>query len=227
MKQVRRIKFVNDKDSSNFDKLMEMNIWNEFCNLWKAMKALDTLIVFCHNDCNPGNILKLEKNKLMLIDYEYGSYNYRGFDIANSFCEMIFDYNCEEAPFFHAVPELFPNQEMQESFAEAYIERFKEINPAMIAKDSSLASKEKLLKEINHFVLVSHLFWVIWSLRMLPEASTFNFDHLVSNFLLNTCIQNESLIIFLLFKEYGLLRSKLYFKQKKLLFPNGFDNFKE
>ena len=41
-----------------------------------VLESLNSLVVFCHNDVNIGNILKL-KNKLMLIDYEYSSYNFR------------------------------------------------------------------------------------------------------------------------------------------------------
>ncbi len=180
MRRVKRIKFSSEKDSDNFEKLMEMNVWQEFCDLWKAVKELDTPIVFCHNDCHPGNILKTVNNKLMLIDYEYGLYNYRGFDLANTFCEMIFDYNCEEAPYFYAKPELFPNPQIQDVFAEAYIKKFKEINPGLVACNPSLADKEKFLKEISYFVLLSHLRGIIWCLRMLPEVTTFKFDYLVS-----------------------------------------------
>ena len=153
------------------------------------MKTLNTLVVFCHNDCNPGNILKLENtNKLMLIDYEYGSYNYRGFDIANTFCEMMFDYNCDEAPYFRAEPDKFPSKYMQDEFVEAYIEKFKEINPGMVADDASLIDKEKLLYEVNNFVLVSHLFWTIFCITK-SETSSNNFDYLVSSgYLISQCI---------------------------------------
>ncbi|KAF3836844.1 hypothetical protein F7725_004308, partial [Dissostichus mawsoni] len=55
-------------------------------------------VVFCHNDVTEGNILILEDkdpnttDRLMLIDFEYSSYNYRGFDFGNHFCEWMYDY---------------------------------------------------------------------------------------------------------------------------------------
>lgn len=43
----------------------------------KVLLSINSPVVFCHNDINVGNILKLNDDKLMVIDYEYGSYNYR------------------------------------------------------------------------------------------------------------------------------------------------------
>lgn len=43
--------------------------------------------------------------KLVLIDFEYCAYNYRGFDIANHFQEWSYDYTNPEPPFY------FENQE--------------------------------------------------------------------------------------------------------------------
>lgn len=45
------------------------------------VKSLNSPVVFCHNDICFGNILKLNDDELVLIDYEEGSYNYRYFSI--------------------------------------------------------------------------------------------------------------------------------------------------
>lgn len=46
----------------------------------------------CHNDLSASNLLLLNEGQrdsggtgIVLIDYEYGSYNYRAFDIAHHF----------------------------------------------------------------------------------------------------------------------------------------------
>ena len=45
-------------------------------------------IVFSHQDLLCGNILHAEGwERVQFIDFEYGGYNLRGFDIANHFCE--------------------------------------------------------------------------------------------------------------------------------------------
>ncbi|ERL85362.1 hypothetical protein D910_02782, partial [Dendroctonus ponderosae] len=64
--------------------------------LRQRMEQEKSPVVFCHNDMQEGNILlnmdhdkenNPEESQLMIIDFEYCSYNYRGFDIANHFIE--------------------------------------------------------------------------------------------------------------------------------------------
>ena len=50
-----------------------------------------------------GNILlrqNSQKPELVVIDFEYCSYNYRGFDVANHFLEWQYDYTAPDYPFF-------------------------------------------------------------------------------------------------------------------------------
>ncbi|KAI9538193.1 hypothetical protein NQZ68_017926 [Dissostichus eleginoides] len=78
-------------------------------------------VVFCHNDVTEGNILILEDkdpnttDRLMLIDFEYSSYNYRGFDFGNHFCEWMYDYTYNQWPFYKATQENYPTREQQVS----------------------------------------------------------------------------------------------------------------
>lgn len=61
--------------------------------------------------------------RLVLIDFEYASYNYRGFDFANHFVELVFstpknvyfyrysiNYDVDIAPFYELLPEKFPTR---------------------------------------------------------------------------------------------------------------------
>jgi choline/ethanolamine kinase len=58
-------------------------------------------VVFCHNDLQEGNILLREKDQeVVVIDFEYSAYNYRGFDLANHMCEWVYDYTCPSPPYF-------------------------------------------------------------------------------------------------------------------------------
>uniref|UniRef100_A0A8B9F7L6 ethanolamine kinase n=1 Tax=Amazona collaria TaxID=241587 RepID=A0A8B9F7L6_9PSIT len=83
------------------------------------LESTPSPVVFCHNDVQEGNILLLAEreasssDKLMLIDFEYSSYNYRGFDIGNHFCEWTYDYTHHSWPFFKAIPENYPSREQQ------------------------------------------------------------------------------------------------------------------
>lgn len=51
--------------------------------------------------------------ELMIIDFEYCAYNYRGFDLANHFIEWMLDYSNKEFPFFFYRKEQYPNKEQQ------------------------------------------------------------------------------------------------------------------
>lgn len=56
-------------------------------------------VCLTHNDLLAGNILiNKEKRNIRFIDFEYGSFNYIAFDIANHFCEYSgFDSNFEKS----------------------------------------------------------------------------------------------------------------------------------
>ena len=64
--------------------------------LLSLILRLECPVVFSHNDINTGNILVrdnyLGHDPVVLIDFEFSSYNYRSFDIANHFNELMYDY---------------------------------------------------------------------------------------------------------------------------------------
>lgn len=64
----------------------------------------DTSQTFCDNFGDP---------ELMIIDFEYCAYNYRGFDVTNHFVEWTIDYRNDEFPFYSHRPENFPSREQQ------------------------------------------------------------------------------------------------------------------
>jgi ethanolamine kinase len=75
---------------------------------------LNAPVVFAHNDLLSGNfMLNDEEEKLYLIDFEYGSYNYRGFDIGNHFNEYA-GYDCDYS--------LYPSKEEQYHFIKHYLQ---------------------------------------------------------------------------------------------------------
>lgn len=51
--------------------------------------------------------------ELMIIDFEYCAYNYRGFDLANHLIEWMIDYTNKEYPFFFYRSDQYPNNEQQ------------------------------------------------------------------------------------------------------------------
>ncbi|XP_026946494.1 choline kinase alpha isoform X2 [Sagmatias obliquidens] len=119
LNQVLRIKFTGESKVKQLHKFLSYNLPLELENLRSLLESTPSPVVFCHNDCQEGNILLLEgrenseNQKLMLIDFEYSSYNYRGFDIGNHFCEWMYDYNYEKYPLFRANILKYPTRKQQ------------------------------------------------------------------------------------------------------------------
>lgn len=82
---------------------------------------MNSPLVFCHNDLQGGNILvrndvdfsKSIDDSIVVIDYEFCCYNFRGFDIANHLCEWTYDYNRSDNPFYTLKEENYPSKEKQ------------------------------------------------------------------------------------------------------------------
>ncbi|XP_060779910.1 choline kinase alpha isoform X1 [Neoarius graeffei] len=182
MSQVQKLTFTRENHIHKFNHLMSHNLPQEMENLRCLLESTQSPVVFCHNDLQEGNILLLsgqenmEKQKLMLIDFEYSSYNYRGFDIGNFFCEWMYDYNCDTPPFFRTNTKNYPTRTQQMYFFKSYLSEY---NPALenLSEEAQLKIKEDMLVEVNRFALASHFFWGLWSIIQ-ARLSTIEFDYL-------------------------------------------------
>ncbi|KAL1231070.1 hypothetical protein TSPI_03725 [Trichinella spiralis] len=163
------VRFDNQVISLNEERLLqEINLIRDFTDNCKSP------VVFCHNDIQEGNILlpnECSSHKgIMFIDFEYSSYNYRGFDLANHFCEWIFDCTITEPPGFVVEPSHFPTEAEQLQFFSSYLEELKKPVDADVL--------EFMLQEVSGFVPVSHLLWGVWALLqniVSPMQADFNF----------------------------------------------------
>lgn len=153
-------------------------------------------IVFSHNDAHSQNVLLLKKNQeLMLIDYEYSAYNYRGFDIANIFNETLFEYHTPERPYYTCNESNFPSDDEIREFIQYYLLFFKfkvkgsQANSilkdnsrlyAYVQKHSDMEDfnneVEELLKEVRVCILLSHYYWILWSIVM-SKGNDIKFDY--------------------------------------------------
>uniref|UniRef100_A0A3P8RB62 ethanolamine kinase n=1 Tax=Astatotilapia calliptera TaxID=8154 RepID=A0A3P8RB62_ASTCA len=194
MEQVMNISFVREAHVKKYNKLMKLDLPAELRSLRALLAATPSPVVFCHNDVQEGNILMLEDGKhssvekLMLIDFEYSSYNYRGFDFGNHFCEWMYDYTYNEWPFYKATPENYPTREQQLLFIRSY-----------------LAEQTSYSRSTDHWIfclfvffncryaLASHFLWGVWSIIQ-AKISKIEFGYM----------------------DYAQCRFDAYFKQKKL-----------
>lgn len=148
--------------SISFDELRE-----EAMSLKVFTDCLNAPIVFAHNDLLSGNLMLSEKEeKLYLIDFEYGSYNFRGYDIANHFNEYA-GFECDYS--------LYPDKDSQYHFFRHYLSPD---NPEL-ASESEL---EAVYVETNCYALASHLYWAFWAIVQ-AKYSPIEFDYLEYYFL--------------------------------------------
>jgi len=129
---------------------------------YKIVAALDSPIVFCHNDLLSANIIE-SNGGISFIDYEYGAQNFRGFDIGNHFCEYA-GFECE-------FEEFYPSKETQMRFLRAYMTAVKS------GTEPTELELEQLFLEVNVFALTSHFFWGLWALIQ-ANLSDIQFDYM-------------------------------------------------
>ncbi|XP_037913443.1 choline/ethanolamine kinase isoform X3 [Hermetia illucens] len=109
--------------------------------------------------------------ELIIIDYEYCAYNYRGFDIANHFVEWTIDYTSKEFPYFYHSVNKYPTIKQREDFIVQYLRTIKD-------SDTYVPSQEELdeiNEEISCFTMASHLFWALWAIVNVHQVIEFGY----------------------------------------------------
>jgi choline/ethanolamine kinase len=154
-------------------------------------------VVFSHNDIHSQNILLLNRTeKLVLIDYEYGSYNYRGYDIANFFNEATIDYTSPEYPYYTLDQNKYPSHSDLMDFIKYYVffskfegkgvdeeramnddEYFTQVINEHCNIDEFNAEVEEIYEEVRVCAMLSHYYWILWAIVMSKNPNT-SFDYL-------------------------------------------------
>ncbi|XP_074759723.1 choline/ethanolamine kinase isoform X3 [Athene noctua] len=182
LKQISELTFPEEEQLKKFNHLKTYNLQEEMRSLRALLESTPSPVVFCHNDVQEGNILLLagheasSSDKLMLIDFEYSSYNYRGFDIGNHFCEWVYNYTHDSWPFFKASPEHYPSRQQQLHFIRHYLSEDSG-RRGDTTHEEQARIEEEMLTEINRFALASHFFWGLWSVLQ-AKISTIEFGYL-------------------------------------------------
>ncbi|XP_043356266.1 choline/ethanolamine kinase isoform X3 [Dermochelys coriacea] len=196
LKQIAELTFPQEAQRKKFNQLKAYNLQKEMGSLRELLESTPSPVVFCHNDVQEGNILLLAgreshpSDKLMLIDFEYSSYNYRGFDIGNHFCEWVYDYTYDTWPFYQASMENYPTRQQQLHFIRHYLWE-DSVRCGDTTQEEQARIEEEMLTEISRFALASHFFWGLWSILQ-AKISTIEFGYL----------------------DYAQCRFEAYFQQK-------------
>lgn len=172
------------------NKLLAIDFEHEINFVRKIIDDIKSPIVFSHNDLHQGNILLAKPTKrrsildkrVILIDFEYCSYNYRAYDIANHFCEWCFEYDTPEYPHSATFEERFPSVEVQRKFIRDYL-----------GDEPDEAEVNKILNEIKPFCMTAHLVWALWSIKCayLPTTKFGYWEHAWSRWQLYSNLKLE------------------------------------
>lgn len=124
-------------------------------------------LVFAHCDLLASNILVSTdgQRRISLIDFEYSSFCYRGFDIGNFFCEAM---GGTSDGLLHSSK--YPSVRTQLLFCRAYL--------SVAEENVSEVAVNTLRTEANVYGLVSHLFWASWGIAQ-SGTSTVDFPYLL------------------------------------------------
>jgi ethanolamine kinase len=155
-------------------------------------------VVFAHNDLLSGNILVLQRcgegegdrgerdaeedpsGPLTFIDFEYGAYNPRGFDLANHFNEYA-GFECDYSRYPHG-------DAAKADFLRAYLEAAAEAGldeggggsgrgRGGAPPEEQEARLARLCAEVDAYSLASHAYWGAWSIIQ-ARYSPIDFDYM-------------------------------------------------
>lgn len=112
-----------------------------------------------------------KSQELVIVDFDYAGYNPRGFDIANHFCEWMYDYHSEEPAAMNK--EKYPTNEEQTRFLTAYLDTTNRFTKPGANENMTC---EDLQKEVAMYSMISHLSWGLWGLIQ-ANQSEIEFDY--------------------------------------------------
>lgn len=128
---------------------LKQDIRKELEFIDKAVEAIDSPMVFCHNDFRGANILVIKPdNDVLICDFEYSRYGPRGIDIASIMsCHGRKPLNFQECK--------LPPNDVLENFVLSYIEEMNKLDPDFANKDYN--SLERIKSEIKVYLLYHRL----------------------------------------------------------------------
>ncbi|CAN7011831.1 hypothetical protein Bca4012_030395 [Brassica carinata] len=169
-----------------FETISFDELYKEIIELREFTGLLNAPVVFAHNDLLSGNLmLNEDEERLYLIDFEYGSYNYRGFDIGNHFNEYA-GYDCDYT--------FYPTKEEQYHFIKHYLQPDK-------PDEVSVGEVESVFIETDAYKLASHLYWAVWAIIQ-ARMSPIEFDYLGYFFLRYNEYKKQKPLTFSLVTSY-------------------------
>jgi len=166
LKMARGLSFPEDAAKQAAYDAVDMGaLGAEVDELEARLAGMGAPTVYSHNDVLSGNLMWDPEGRVMhIIDFEYGMFNFRGFDLGNHF---------NEYAGFEGDYSRYPSREAQMHFYRHYLAAGSGGKP----EDVPGAELEALYVETNCFSLASHVFWALWCLLQ-AKHSPIDFDYI-------------------------------------------------
>lgn len=106
---------------------------------------------------------------MVIIDFEFGCYNYRAFEIANHLAEYGITYGAPNPPYYEVDVKNMEDENLAIPFCSAYLDQiYKDHTTAELERQFLTGQREKdlktLLSEYRRFLPLPHLFWGVWNI---------------------------------------------------------------
>ncbi|XP_054157302.1 choline/ethanolamine kinase-like [Oppia nitens] len=145
-------------DECNCQTLKGHELIDEIQWLKDTITSLDSPIAFTHVDFRGSNIMVTDEDGIILCDFEYSCYDYRGCDFGTLFAEWgknFLDF---------LKPQDFPNDEIFKPFIDIYINEMTRLK-GNVFTDDKRNTFEHILKEGKVFALASNMFFIVMTLK--------------------------------------------------------------
>ena len=128
------------------------------------LRRLHTVVGRNHNDLNFTNVLvfdSVDPLVIHLLDFEYAGPLDPPFDVANFFCEWMYDY--QSPRWFEPDLTRFPSDAQARSFVAQYLE----------ITDCTDGEVSAFLKEVWARIPSVHSFWIDWAMKNFSDLDEY------------------------------------------------------
>ena len=159
-------KLANDRfnlkqliEDSKCQTLKTYDIGQELEWLKKSLIQLESPHLFSHVDFRSSNVMITESDGMILCDFEYSCYGYRGFDFGSMF------YEWGQVWGKWSASQDFATDDTIKPFIDSYIEESVKLKGKQFSENRS-NSFENILKEVKLFSLAACMWTVVFHLPM-------------------------------------------------------------
>jgi ethanolamine kinase len=162
----------------NAQNLIKRNLKEEYEWLLRCIDAMNSPIVFSHNDFRGSNLLVHEivddnnPRLITLCDFEYSCYYYRGFDLGVCLSEF--------GNTLLSAPQQIPSDKVLEEFLRGYLDESIKIHGEEYGLNDQ-NSMRRLINETKVFALAAKMFGVMFLFRTKELFFTQNKNDIMVN----------------------------------------------